>query len=232
MSFPLRSMAKTRAKDHLMQIFRDSDSWKYDGTMPNYNIYFTPSDLGMYNLSAMLIDHTGFSTVTSTYRVRVHNGEPPLIELVTPRTGESFALDYDRNQDVRLVAKAQDPDWQARFGGDQALDRRDELSRVWFYADDQFVGVGNRVLGTDLYQFVWRPTVAGTYRITAIAVDDQVGDVNQDFGDIGRVGGTGTSDPQYVTITDRSGSRPPDVFMINPANPDIYPDLPIQMMQM
>ena len=83
--------------------------------------------------------------------------------------------------------------------------------------------MGNRVLGTDLYQFVWRPTVAGTYRITAIAVDDQVGDVNQDFGDIGRVGGTGTSDPQYVTITDRSGSRPPDVFMINPANPDIYP---------
>ena len=80
--------------------------WKYDGTMPNYNIYFTPSDLGMYNLRAMLIDHTGFSTVTSTYRVRVHNGEPPLIELVTPRTGESFALDYDRNQDVRLVAKA------------------------------------------------------------------------------------------------------------------------------
>ena len=92
------------------------DRWKYDGTMPNYNIYFTPSDLGMYNLSAMLIDHTGFSTVTSTYRVRVHNGEPPVIELVTPRTGESFALDYDRNQDIRLVAKAQDPDWQARLG--------------------------------------------------------------------------------------------------------------------
>ena len=198
------------------------DRWKYDGTMPNYNIYFTPSDLGMYNLSAMLIDHTGFSTITSTYRVRVHNGEPPVIELVTPRTGESFALDYDRNQDIRLVAKAQDPDWQARFGGDQNLDRRDELSRVWFYADDQFVGVGNRVLGTDLYQFVWRPTVAGTFRITAVAVDDQVGDINQDFGDVGRVGGTGTSDPQYVNITERSGSRPPDVFMINPANPDIF----------
>ena len=55
--------------------------------------------------------------------------------------------------------------------------------------------MGNRILGTDLYQFVWRPTVEGTYRITAIAVDDQVGDLNQVFGDFGRVGGTGTSDP-------------------------------------
>ena len=131
----------------------------------------------------------------------------------------SHSRDYDRNQDIRLVAKTQDPDWQARFGGDSSLDRRNELSRVWFYADDQFVGVGNRILGTDLYQFVWRPTVAGTYRITAIAVDDQVGDLNNDFGYIDRVGGTGTSDPQYVTITNRSGSRPPDVHMLHPSLP-------------
>ena len=31
-------------------------------------------------------------------------------------------------------------------------------------------------------------------------------------------------DPQYVSITDRGGSRPPDVFLINPANPNLYPD--------
>ena len=200
------------------------DRWKYDGTMPNYNIYFTPSDLGIYNLEAKIIDHTGYSTITSSYRVRVSNGEPPVIELVTPRTGQSFALDYDRNQDIRLFAKAQDPDWQARFGADeQLLDRRNELSRVWFFADDQFVGVGNRILGTDLYQFVWRPTVAKTYRITAIAVDDQVGDVNMEFGDIGRVGGTGTSDPQYITVSDRSGSRPPDVYFLHPTSPELAP---------
>ena len=133
--------------------------------MPNYNIYFTPSDVGIYNLEAKIIDHTGYSTTTSSYRIRVTNGEPPVIELLAPRTGESFALDYDRNQDIRLIAKAQDPDWQARFGGDdQMLDRRNELNRVWFFADNQFVGVGNRILGTDLYQFVWRPTVSGTYR--------------------------------------------------------------------
>ena len=103
------------------------------------------------------------------------------------------------------------------------LDRRNELSRVWFFADDQFVGVGNRILGTDLYQFVWRPTVAKTYRITAIAVDDQVGDVNMEFGDIGRVGGTGTSDPQYITVSDRSGSRPPDVYFLHPTSPELAP---------
>ena len=200
------------------------DRWKYDGTMPDYNIYFTPSDLGIYNIEAKIIDHTGYSTMTSSYRVRVTNGEPPVIELMSPRTGESFALDYDRNQDIRLVAKAQDPDWQARFGADeQLLDRRNELSRVWFFADDQFVGVGNRILGTDLYQFVWRPTVEKTYRITAVAVDDQVGDVNNEFGDIGRVGGTGTSDPQYVSISARSGSRPPDVAMLHPSNPKLAP---------
>ena len=200
------------------------DRWKYDGTMPDYNIYFTPSDVGMYNIEAKIIDHTGYSTTTSSYRIRVTNGEPPVIELMSPRTGESFALDYDRNQDIRLVAKAQDPDWQARFGGDTAaVDRRNELSRVWFFADDQFVGVGNRILGTDLYQFVWRPTVEGTYRITAIAVDDQVGDLNQVFGDFGRVGGTGTSDPQYISISDRSGSRPPDVAMLHPSNPVLAP---------
>ena len=221
--FPSQEFGARTGQGSLDANIQRLDRWKYDGTMPDYNIYFTPSDLGIYNIEAMLIDHTGYSTTTSSYRVRVHNGEPPVIELVTPRTGESFALDYDRNQDIRLVAKAQDPDWQARFGGDQQLDRRNELSRVWFYADDQFVGVGNRILGTDLYQFVWRPTVAGTYRITAIAVDDQVGDVNNDFGDIGRVGGTGTSDPQYVTITNRSGSRPPDVHMVHPSIPQIYP---------
>ena len=103
------------------------------------------------------------------------------------------------------------------------MDRRNELSQVWFFADDQFVGVGNRILGTDLYQFVWRPTVEGTYRITAIAVDDQVGDLNQVFGDFGRVGGTGTSDPQYISISDRSGSRPPDVAMLHPSNPVLAP---------
>ena len=200
------------------------DRWKYDGTMPNYNIYFTPSDVGIYNLEAKIIDHTGYSTTTSSYRIRVTNGEPPVIELLAPRTGESFALDYDRNQDIRLIAKAQDPDWQARFGGDdQMLDRRNELNRVWFFADNQFVGVGNRILGTDLYQFVWRPTVSGTYRITAVAVDDQVGDLNNEFGDIGRVGGTATSDPQYITISERSGSRPPDVYMIHPGPPKIAP---------
>ena len=73
--------------------------------MPNYNIYFTPSDVGIYNLEAKIIDHTGYSTTTSSYRIRVTNGEPPVIELLAPRTGESFALDYDRNQDIRLIAK-------------------------------------------------------------------------------------------------------------------------------
>ena len=34
---------------------------------------------------------------------------------------------------IRLVAKARDPDWQRVFGADeQMLDRRNELSRVWF----------------------------------------------------------------------------------------------------
>ena len=49
------------------------DRWKYDGTMPNYNIYFTPSDLGIYNLEAKIIDHTGYSTITSSYRVTTEN---------------------------------------------------------------------------------------------------------------------------------------------------------------
>ena len=34
------------------------DRWKYDGTMPDYKIYFTPSDLGIYNIEAKIIDHT------------------------------------------------------------------------------------------------------------------------------------------------------------------------------
>ena len=69
------------------------DRWKYDGTMPDYNIYFTPSDVGMYNIEAKIIDHTGYSTITSSYRIRVTNGEPPVIELMSPRT-ENLALDY------------------------------------------------------------------------------------------------------------------------------------------
>ena len=69
---------------------------------------------------------------------------------------------------------------------------------------------------------MWRPTIAKTYRVTAIAVDDELGDVNMEFGDIGRVGGTGTSDPQYITISDRSGSRPPDVYFL-PTSPELAP---------
>ena len=55
--------------------------------------------------------------------------------------------------------------------------------------------------------------MAGTYRITAIAVDDQTGsvDTGDGFGGLINVGGTGTSDPQYVSITDR-GSRPSTIF--------------------
>jgi len=220
--FPSQEYGQATGQSTVSPNIQRLDFWKYDGTMPDYNIYFTPAELGIYTIQADLIDDSGYTTRTSSYRVRVSNGKPPVVELLTPRTGEQFALDYDRGQDIRLVAKAQDPDWQARFGGNTNLDRRNELDRVWFFADDQFVGVGNRILGTDHYQFVWRPTVAGTYRITAIAVDDQVGDVNLDFGNIGNVGGTGTSDPQYITITDRSGSRPPDIYLINPSNPRIF----------
>ena len=115
--YPSQEYADLTGQSSLGPNIQRPDYWKYDGTMPDYNIYFTPADLGTYNILAKMVDHNGYITFSSTYRVRVHNGEPPVIEMLTPRTGESFALDYDRNQDIRLVAKAQDPDWQARFGG-------------------------------------------------------------------------------------------------------------------
>ena len=67
--FPSQEYGPSTGQGNLDANIQRLDRWKYDGTTPDYNIYFTPSDVGIYNIEAMIIDHTGFSTMTSSYRV-------------------------------------------------------------------------------------------------------------------------------------------------------------------
>ncbi|MFL2927321.1 MAG: hypothetical protein ACJZ72_01855 [Opitutales bacterium] len=55
--FPSQEYGTLTGQGELDANIQRLDRWKYDGTMPDYNIYFTPSDLGIYNIEAMLIDH-------------------------------------------------------------------------------------------------------------------------------------------------------------------------------
>src|SRR5262249_21140707 len=121
-------------------------------TKPPYTFNWAPSATGSYALTAKATDDAGVATTTSNaINVTVNTNAVPAVSLVLPQAGQSFAAGGSMN----LVATASDSD-----GG---------ISRVDFYASSTLVGSAY----SRPFAFLWTNVSAGSYSLTAKAVDDR-----------------------------------------------------------
>ncbi len=122
-----------------------------DSTFP-YATTWTPTAVGSYTLTALATDTSGNQSVaTSLITVTATTNPGPSVNIVAPAAGAT----YTAGSSVVLFANASDSDGT--------------VSSVRFLVDGEVVG---GALGSAPYSTVWTPTAAGTYSITAIAVDN------------------------------------------------------------
>ena len=144
-----------------------------DTTAP-YSAVWNASTPGTYSLTAIAYDADGGQSTSSavTVTVTTANG-PPTVSLTTPTGGSSFTAPAT----IPLAANASDPEGQ--------------LARVEFYSGSTQLAVDT----TSPYSFSWTNVAAGTYSLTARAVD--------------AAGAATTSAPVSVTVTTGSGGSLP-----------------------
>lgn len=120
-----------------------------DTTAP-YSFSWTNVPAGTYSLTAVAYDAQGASGTSSPVSLQVTSvNQPPTVTLAS--NGTSFTAPAT----ITLTATASDPE--------------NQLARVQFYS-------GSTLLATDTaapYAFSWTSVPAGTYSVTALAVDAQ-----------------------------------------------------------
>jgi hypothetical protein len=135
---------------------------------------------GLYML--FIVDANGVPSVARM--VSVQGDSPPSVTLTQPTDGATFTAPAT----VNLAATASDADGT--------------VTKVEFYN-------GTTKLGEDLtapYSFTWSGVAAGTYSLTARAVDD--------------LGGAGTSAASTITVT--AGNTPPTASITSPADGAVF----------
>lgn len=130
-----------------------------------YSAQWTAGSTGVYTITAQATDNTGNVTTSAPITVTIGANAAPTVALTSPATGLSYGL----GNSVLIAATAADADGT--------------VVSVQFFANGQNVGTASAAP----YNFSWRPTAAGAYRITAVATDN--------------VGNTTTSALVSVTIT-------------------------------
>ena len=158
------------AKDIEDPLFQPG-SFQYNGSDPQYIVFYTPDALGFVELQVLAEDDEGKQTYSNPIRYKVTNGEPPVIEIVSPQPNSSWTLGYDKEKSISLVAKASDPDWA--FNND--VNETSKLNGVLFFANDRLIGEGQRIPFSAYYSIDWRPTSPGKHSIVAVAIDSQGG---------------------------------------------------------
>jgi len=123
-------------------------------TSPNrYSCTWVHPYTGNYSLEAVATDNSGVTTTSPSVNVNVRFNTAPGVSIVSPLTGSAFATPAN----ITLTANATDSDgW---------------ISAVDFYANGSKIGTGSR-LGSNQFNFTWSNPAAGSYSLTAIAVDD------------------------------------------------------------
>jgi uncharacterized protein (DUF2141 family) len=105
---------------------------------------------GSYALKAVATDNGGAATTSTTVTVTVNANKPPLVSLLLPLSGATFASPAT----ISLSASASDPDGS--------------VQRVDFYN-------GSTVVGSSMtapYAFKWLNVPAGSYSLRAVARDN------------------------------------------------------------
>jgi hypothetical protein len=116
---------------------------------PPYWFSWSSVGAGAYSLTAVAVDGEGLRTTSAAAAVTVQPNQPPSVTMTAPATGATFVAPAT----VMLTADATDPEGQ--------------LTRVDFYS-------GPTLLGGDSsppYSFSWTSVPAGTYSLTARALD-------------------------------------------------------------
>ena len=148
-----------------------------------YAAPWTPTSVGVYTITAQATDNTGNVTTSTPVSVTIGANAAPTVVMTSPSIGLSFGL----GNFILLAASAGDSDGT--------------VASVQFFANGLSLGTATAAP----YNFSWRPTVAGTYTVTALATDN--------------VGNTTTSTPVSVTITSAAA---PAVNVTNPVAGTTY----------
>ena len=148
-----------------------------------YAAPWTPTSVGVYSITAQATDNTGNVTTSTAVNVTIGANAAPTVAMTSPSSGLSFGL----GNFILLAASAGDSDGT--------------VASVQFFANGLSLGT----VTAAPYNFSWRPTVAGTYTVTALATDN--------------VGNTTTSTPVFVTITSAAA---PAVNVTNPTAGTTY----------
>jgi regulation of enolase protein 1 (concanavalin A-like superfamily) len=156
-----------------VDLFQGSTLLKSDVTNP-YSVSVTLSTAGTYQLTAVATDSDGETTTSAPVSVTVGSttNQPPTVSLTSPASGASFTA----GTNVTLQATASDTDGT--------------VARVEFYRGSTLIGSDT----TSPYSAVWSSAAAGSYSLTARAVDDD--------------GATRTSTAVSITVTTSTNQLP------------------------
>lgn len=143
-----------------------------------------------YTLRAIATDNLGASAISEPVVITVNR--PPLVALTAPANCGTF----DTSTGLDLNANSIDPDGH--------------VVRVDYYADDVLVGSvdnpSSYLEAGNAYWFHWAGMSAGTYTLTARAIDNR--------------GAVATSEPVILTIA--PANQPPSVYLTAPANGAVF----------
>ncbi len=120
-----------------------------------YTQTWMPTAVGVYTLSALVTD--SFGNIGVSANVFINVVAAPSVGVTGPAAGSTFTL--GNTQTLKAVAAASNPGAS--------------IVSVKFYANGVAIGSGNAVYvpADGAYELAWTPTFAGTYAVTAVAVD-------------------------------------------------------------
>ncbi len=151
-------------------------------TVSPYSAVWTATSVGVYTLTAQATDNSGNVATSSQVIVTIGANAAPTVELNSPAAGT-----YSLGNLVLVSAQANDADGT--------------VSAVQFFANGLAIGT----VTTAPFNVSWRPTVGGTYAITAQATDN--------------AGNVTVTTPVNVTIT---AVGAPSVAINNPVAGQVY----------
>ncbi len=149
------------------------------GSAAPYTATWTPTAAGIYSVIAQATDNSGNVSSSTVVAVTVTASRPPAVSLSAPTNGTVFSA----GASTGLVATATVTD--------------SPIAKVQFLANGNVVGSASALP----YTATWTPTSAGTYTVSAQAIDS-----------LGNVANSGA-----VTVTVLA-NQPPIVALTSPAN--------------
>ena len=166
-----------------VDFFRGTQLIASDPTAP-YSATWSGAPAGTYALTAVAVDDDGASTTSAAVTVTVSApaNQPPTVAITSPANGAT----YTAPATMTITATASDADGT--------------VARVDFFRGTQLIASDT----TAPYGATWSGAPAGTYALTAVAVDDD--------------GATTTSAAVNVTVNAPPVNQPPTVAITSPAN--------------